>query len=313
MVADFQKQPDHTYTVSTFGNQISVPGFSARVGNFIQYDSLGNVLRTWVASSDSLATNMHELRVLDDESAVLFGYVTKTVDMRQFVDGGDPHATVYGSQLEHLAPDGGVLWKWNELDYIPLSQIDPAVLQTEANVDAFHSNAIDFSDGGFLISNRDMSEIVKVDSTTNAIVWTLGGLGSDFVFVNDPLNGPSFQHGARELPNGDIICFDNGDGRTPLHSRAVEYALDPQERTATLVWEGDRSPAVYSASYGFAQRLVNGNTLVTYGDDFLVDEIAPDGGVVWELSDQMRTELPDGGSVRTDTGIYRAFRIPSLY
>jgi hypothetical protein len=52
---------------------------------------------------------------------------------------------------------------------------------------------------------------------------------------------------------------------------------------------------------GFAQRLSNGNTLVTYGTLPVVRLVAPSGTVLWELRGP------------TGSGIYRAFRIPTLY
>jgi hypothetical protein len=52
---------------------------------------------------------------------------------------------------------------------------------------------------------------------------------------------------------------------------------------------------------GFAQRLENGNTLVTYGAWPELREVNPAGQVLWNL----RSAYGDG--------IYRAIRIPSLY
>jgi hypothetical protein len=73
--------------------------------------------------------------------------------------------------------------------------------------------------------------------------------------------------------------------------------------TATLVWEAEATPELFSFALGYAQRLDNGNTLITYGTTKHVQEVAADGGLVWDLSDPSTA----------DFGIYRAFRIDSLY
>jgi hypothetical protein len=310
-VGDFQKQPDGTYTVAVFDSSVVLPSLQPRLATFIQYDNLGNELREW-RSPDCLATNEHEIRLLPDGSALLYGYVQEAADLSEIIDGGSTDGGVWVSRLERLSPDGGILFSWDEKDYIPITYIDPSVTGV-GRTDPYHTNAIDILDGGYLISNFHMSQLVEIDSTTGAVNWILGGGHSDFTFLKDPLNGPSFQHGARQLPNGHIILFDNGDGRKPLFSRATEYALDFSAMTATLVWQAVRPQPVYSDRFGFADRLANGNTLITYGANSIVDEVLPDGGVVWELTDTFRPPLSDGGGAPLDIGIYRAYRVDTLY
>jgi hypothetical protein len=185
---------------------------------------------------------------------------------------------------------------------------------TTSQVDASHANAIDVtSDGSYLLSLRNTSQIVKIDPTTGHILWHLGGAGisspssgrtkGDFTFINDPWGGFSCQHGARELPNGHIILFDDGDGHSPPQSRAAEYALDTTAMTATLVWQSTPDPQVFTSILGFAQRLSSGETFVTYGTLSNAELWDSSGGTVeWTLSD---TTQP--------FGLYRAFRIGSLY
>jgi hypothetical protein len=105
------------------------------------------------------------------------------------------------------------------------------------------------------------------------------------------------------LPNGDVILFDDGDDDVPPFSRAVEYALDTDAGTATLVWSAHATPQLEDFALGYAQRLSNGNTLITYGAARQVQEVSPDGALVWDLYD-LSTD---------DFGIYRAYRLASLY
>jgi len=315
LVGDFQKQPDHTYTVAVDDLAHAIQGLQDSVATYHQYDVLGNLLHTWTAPAPSVATDCHDLRIQPNGDALLFGMVTQTVDMRPYADGGQPDATVVGNILYRLAPDGGVRFSWNTFDHLSLHAIDPTVPRTGALVDAIHANSIDVTaDGNYLISLRDMSQVVKINAADGGVMWKLGGANDDgtpagdFTFVDDPLNGPSCQHAARELPNGDIILFDDGNGHTPPNSRAAEYALafDPSTgapTTATLVWSAGGAPSpLASYALGYAQRLDNGDTLITYGTNSRVQEVDADGNLVWELTDPMH-----------GFGIYRTVRIDSLY
>ena len=50
-----------------------------------------------------------------------------------------------------------------------------------------------------------------------------------------------YQHSPIILPNGNIMCFDNGlnrhYGASPLYSRAVEYEIDQTNMTVKQIWE----------------------------------------------------------------------------
>src|SRR5439155_13591940 len=111
----------------------------------------------------------------------------------------------------------------------------------------------------------------------------------------------AFQHGIRRLANGNIILFDNGNTHSPPFSRAAEYLIDERAKRVSLVWSYRPTPDLPSFALGFAQRLSNGNTLVTFGTQGSVHEVMPSSTLVWRLS------LPKG------LWVYRAYRIRSLY
>jgi outer membrane protein assembly factor BamB len=176
----------------------------------------------------------------------------------------------------------------------------PDINLTLPNVNPWHGNAIDLdTDGNLLVSFRNSDEIAKVDAHSGNVVWRLGGRNNMFQFVNDPFNGFSHQHGIRRLANGNIILFDNGNLHLPQVSRAVEYRLDEQARTATRVWEYRGDSTLYSNALGFAQRLENGNTLICFGIAQHIIEVNAQGEKEWELRIDEPFHFP-----------YRAFRIP---
>ena len=137
-------------------------------------------------------------------------------------------------------------------------------------------------------------------------MWHLGGKENDFTFVlgpSVPITEPVhfyYQHDIRRLPNGNITLFDNHNNPGPQNSRAVEYELDEQNLTATLVRALHHSPETFSKALGNAQMLPNGNMLVGWGlnVDHTLTEYHPGGSTAFEL--QFGNGLTS----------YRAFRFP---
>ena len=168
-------------------------------------------------------------------------------------------------------------------------------------IDYAHANSIDMTtDGNLLLSCRHLDAVVKINAQTGDIIWRLGGKKSDFVFPNDPFGGPSHQHCARMLSDGNVTMFDNGNLHNPQISRAIEYQLNETSvpKTATLVWQFTNDPPLFNVATGSVQRLANGNTFIGWGQisNPAATEVAPDGTKVLELA------LPPG------MFSYRAFK-----
>jgi hypothetical protein len=290
---DFQKQPDRSYTV-------------AANGGFVQMSSLGDTLHTWSAASS--LTDAHEVRIVVPEEALLFGYDERSEDLTQW--GGEPNTPVLATTVQRVNGTGKPLFQWDPFDHLSIGDIDPSIpltpavpageMSSQVAVDWTHGNALDVADdGNYLVSYRDISTVLKLDSSSGDILWRLGGKESTFSFPDDPFGGPSMQHGIRELANGDIILFDNGNEHSPPQSRAVEYALDTTNNVAHLVWQYQPQPSLFAAAMGVGDRLPDGNTLVTFGLLGRVQEVSPEGQVLWDVS----CDLP----------VYRALRVDSLY
>jgi hypothetical protein len=291
-VTDLQRQPDGTYTACERS-----PG-GAR---FDQFDREGRLLRTWSAPAESNGgTGWHELRLLPGGDALLLGVQTQVRDLSAL--GGSDTAVVAGNILYRLSGGGEVRFRWSAFDHFAIDDIDPAVDVTQVPVDWTHADAIDVMAGGdLLVTFRNLSQVVRINGESGEVLWRLGGRRSDFVFPNDPLGGPSFPHGARQLTNGNILLFDNGNGRAAQESRAVEYSLDVTEN-AHLVWQYAPSPPRFASDLGFAQRLWDGSTLVSFGTEGRVEEVSASGQLSWSLQ-----------SSDPSVPIYRALRVETLY
>ena len=121
-------------------------------------------------------------------------------------------------------------------------------------------------EGDLLICPRDLHMIGIVDIGRKELIWEYKKMG---------LEGP---HDPTFLDNGNILIFDNGTRRK--YSRLLE--IDP--RTKETVWEYTADPPedFFTETRGGAQRLPNGNTLVTETHGGRVFEITAAGEVVWE-------------------------------
>jgi len=216
--------------------------------------------------------------------------------------GGPASGTVWGHHLVRQVA-GQLVFNWNAWNYYSIADwIEPTGVNPPNDFD--HTNALDFDlDSNYIVSFRAMGAIDKIDRATGRILWQLGGRLNQFTLTGDPLGEFSGQHCVRVLPNGHLLMFDNGLGRVAFNSRAVEYAIDEQAKTATMVWQYLPMPSVYSAIVGSVQRLANGNTVVEFGTTGLIDEVDPSGTLV------ARGTFTFHGN----SNAYRAIRIGSLY
>jgi hypothetical protein len=107
------------------------------------------------------------------------------------------------------------------------------------------------------------------------------------------------------LPNGNVLLLDDQLHLIPGPARAVEYALDPAGKVATLVWQYRPEPPIISPIMGSVQRLASGATLVGFGAAGRLVEVAPNGDIRWAATLVLNGAAP--------VGFYRAIRFGSLY
>ncbi|HMQ78101.1 MAG TPA: aryl-sulfate sulfotransferase [Ignavibacteria bacterium] len=257
--------------------------FSDEAEKFFEMDVNYNIIDSFYCGN-GYSTDIHELVLLSNSHALLMSYDAQLVDMSAIVTGGNPNARVIGLIIQEIDENKNVVFQWRSWDHIPITDARHQDL-TSAAIDYVHGNAIEHdNDGNILISSRHLDEITKISRTTGDIIWRLGGTQNQFSFPNDP-GKFNYQHGIRRLTNGNIILFDNGNFHTPPHSRAVEYSLDETNKIATMVWQYRNNPDIFGFAMGFAQRLSNGNTFISWGStNPSATEVTPDGNIVQEIS-----------------------------
>ncbi len=231
----------------------------------------------------------HELQVLGDGKYLLFGLRTETVDMSRYVVGGNTAASVTEQVIQEFTPAGELIFQWRAWDHLDVRDQQQFINILGSSFDFPHMNAIDIdTDGHILLSSRNTSEVTKINRDTGEIIWRLGGAHNQFTYVNDPLNGTRNQHAVRMVGTNHYTMFDNGNLHSPSMSRGVEYALDPTNLTATIVWQypTPATPSIYSFYMGDVQRLTNGNTLIDWAVGNLpkLTEVRPDGTKAFEMN-----------------------------
>ena len=151
---------------------------------------------------------------------------------------------------------GEVVW---ELDLMEL--IDPTEGGSihRSDEDWFHNNGVWYDEASdtLLLSGRHVDAITAVDKSEKKLKWILGdpeGWSEEyqqyfFQPIGDNFEWQYAQHEVSMLPNGNIMCFDNGAGRTKVtkedqkvtgdnvYSRAVIYRINEENRTIEQVWQ----------------------------------------------------------------------------
>lgn len=187
----------------------------------------------------------------------------------------DSSEEVLHDRIVEIDADGHELRRISLFEALRDSPYAP-LLKRATGPDPLHTNTLQvisdtppglppaFRDGVLLVSFRELDTIAVVDPEQGRVTWALSGMFRQ-------------QHEPRLLDNGRILLFDNlGDGG---RSRVLE--LDPASQR--IEWQFDNSHAeLYSRYCGLAQRLSNGNTLITETDEGRVLEVTPDHRIVWE-------------------------------
>ncbi len=159
-----------------------------------------------------------------------------------------------------------------------------------------HLNTIepfDDEEETFLLSSRTQHSLIKFDAADEEVDWKLGEFG-DFGLWEDEQSRFYRQHAPEIQPDGNIVLFDNGtpDGGqySRTFSRAVEISYDTETMEAEIVWEFRPDPDLFTPIWGDADRLQNGNTLVTFGHrdnsaerNSRIMEVTGEGDKIWDL------------------------------
>ncbi len=156
-----------------------------------------------------------------------------------------------------------------------------------------HANALfRDTDGNFLISFRDFSQIWKVHYPDGKVLWKIGE-GGDFNIPEE--QHFSGQHAIHFNAAGQLVMLDNGIKRK--QSRAMIMDLDTVHKTATAAQITPVPKEYFSATKGNAAVIRNNRMLFCLTDPrvFLVTDLQ--GKILWKVNlagDPYRLEAATG-------------------
>ncbi len=258
-----------------------------------------------VKCGNGLMADMHEFNLTSQDTALVDAYKPQKADMTSV--GGKKNGVVAAGVVQEIdIATGDVIFEWNSLDYVPLteSMVMPAhgAGTSDNPYDYFHINSIGVAwDGDLLVSSRNTSAIYKVGRRDGQVKWRLGGKNSSFAM--GPGSRFYYQHHARSAGTGVITLFD--DGAAPQmepQSRGIIVKLDLTKMTATLQ-QAFTSPAKLLAdTQGSMQLLPGGRAFVGWGAEPYYTEFDADGSVI------LNGQLPNGDlSYRAFTGDWAGY------
>jgi outer membrane protein assembly factor BamB len=191
---------------------------------------------------------------------------TAIIDMgndRAFTVNEDKEVTWQWNATEHIA-NGTDFWE----EYVPADEEDE-FRSNGPEDDWTHMNDIDRLDNGhFTLSIRNFDVVLEVDPETNEIVNVVGAPGDHSVMDQ--------QHNPDQLErHGTMLIADSENDRiveVDVETDEIVWTYDGPSAGDRLRWPRD------------ADRLPNGNTLVTDSRKFRVLEVSPNGTVVWQYT-----------------------------
>lgn len=196
--------------------------------------------------------------------------------------------------LAEFTPEGKEVWRWQAHDHIPLNDCgakkcpnlsDEAYLSGKRRFDWTHINTVReipqnrwaeagdtrFIPGNIIVFPRNFWSSLVIEKTSGQIVWKYhgeyrGGLsgGHESYMIGPGLPGA-----------GNVLIFDNGR----VHEQSAVLEVNPQ--TKKIVWKYQDGAKFFSRVAGSAQRLANGNTLISEDTSGRVFEVNSEGKQVW--------------------------------
>jgi hypothetical protein len=175
-----------------------------------------------------------------------------------------------------------------------------------------------FAPNNVIISSREAS-LLAIVGRDGKIVWRLGPDFNESPQLR-AIRQIIGQHHAHFIPKGlpgagNLLVFDNGGSSgygfaNPIapngvgaFARATSRVLEINPVTLELVWSYT-NPRFFSTNISGAQRLPNGNTLITAGAGGRMFEVTKEGAIVWEYM------YPLFSGANASNAVYRAYRIP---
>jgi len=233
----------------------------------------------------------HDFSRLPNGNTIINRYVEIPEKIAKKIKGGikgtEQFGKIYSCCFQEITYEGEIIWEWKHYEHLDTDTDILCPLCTRSIWG--HSNALDvLPNGNILFTLRHLNTIGILDKKSGDIIWRWG-----------PENYLGHMHNPTVLDNGNILLFDNGWHRLVREGDTEEIAEEEYSRvievdpnTNKVVWDyHDRPGYFYSTCCGGAQRLPNGNTLITESIKGRFFEVTPDKEIVWEYINEYPRKL----------------------
>jgi len=105
-------------------------------------DSSGIVDKQYITPS-GYALDIHDLQVMEDGTYYVFGIDLITIDMSQYVPGGDTAAILIAQTIHHMDADDNEIWRWHSFDHYDILDVAEFIDLTAHTIDWTHCNSIE--------------------------------------------------------------------------------------------------------------------------------------------------------------------------
>ena len=205
---------------------------------------------------------------------------------------------MYSDYLAEVTRTGETVWQWRTWEHLDPEADGIAEVQAPRTLWAQGNSVQELPDGDILASYRPTSTVIRISRKTGKILWKLGP---------PTVAG---QHAPTLLANGNILIFDNGVHRVD-DSLPYSRVIEVNPATNEIVWKYQDKPTwnFFSPRMGMAQRLPNGNTLITESSFGRFFEVTKEGEIVWEYVNPFFGKPFFGGPPTSESNqVFRALR-----
>lgn len=185
---------------------------------------------------------------------------------------------IVGDAIGEVSPDGTVSSVFSVWDWLTVTS-DPVLGQPSMypqGKDWTHGNAVkyDATTGHYLLSLAHTDTVIDIDRASGVPAQMYGTVGMPVASDSLAFN---YQHDPSFTEEGNLLVFTTDN--LLMASGAIEYEIVDGELHE--VWSHGMDGDVYAPMLGQATRLASGNTMVNYGGGAQMEEVRPDGTVVW--------------------------------
>ena len=198
--------------------------------------------------------------------------------------GGRP---LLGDRIVERSADGRMRTVWDVFDTLEpdLSQSwSTGFFDADHPVEDWsHVNSIhyDAEQDDYLVTITVNNGVARIDRQTGEVTWMLSETDGDFDLGGRAL--VSWPHSVQPVEGGLLVFNRRSPGDPGTCSSATEIGLDHDAGVATEAWSHATRDCRQVGFLGNSLRLPSGNTLTSWSVYGMMDEVTPEGEVVWSV------------------------------